>query len=305
MNKNEYKQVMSGVRPSQEFVEKIMDIPDGKKYNDKILIKRLTSAALAFVVLVTGSFCLSGILNNGNKETPIKVLAAYGNEFFSVESGTKQTLMKGIYIAPIDDEEKIEEERAKAQNDYEEIVSEVESFSDEEHASWQGVGRYDLYNQNTDKITAVMFTSGAGYFVANKENYDNVKSFTVENISEYGILQFEYNKTYDLILSQTEDEVDPDNTYSLFRNHKFTITGDELRESQKEFNGNYGYTVLWDVSPYFEKVAGENGGFDISSIKDEIVFTFEYEDGTMESASVDITFDSYGHMQISKQCHFS
>lgn len=150
-----------------------------------------------------------------------------------------------------------------------------------------------------------MFTSGAGYFVANKENYDNVKSFTVENISEYGILQFEYNKTYDLILSQTEGEVDPDNPYSLFRNHKFTITGEELRESQKEFNGNYGYTVLWDVSPYFEKVAGENGGFDVSSIKDEIVFTFEYEDGTKESACVDITFDSYGHMQISKQWHFS
>ena len=105
MNRNEYKQAMSGVRPSKAFVEKIMDIPDGIKYNNKILIKRLVSATLALVILLTGSFCLSGILNNGNKETPIKVLAAYGNEFFSVESGTKQTLMKGIYIAPIDDEE--------------------------------------------------------------------------------------------------------------------------------------------------------------------------------------------------------
>lgn len=299
MNRNEYRQAMSGVRPSQAVVEKIMDIPDEKKYNNKILIKRFVSATLALVVLVTGSFCLNGLLNNGNNETPIKVLAAYGNEFFNVESGTKQTLMKGIYIAPADDEEKIEEERAKAQKDYEDIVSEVESFGDGEHASWQGVGRYDLYNQNGDEITAVMFTSGAGYFVADKDNYDNVKSFTVENESEYGILQFEYNKTYDLILSQTEDEFDQDNPYAILRNHKFTITGEELRESQIETGGDYGYTVLWDVSPYFEKIAGENGGFDVSSIKDKITFTFEYEDGTMESASVDITFDSYGHMQIS------
>lgn len=299
MNRDDYKQAMSGVRPADETVDLIMDLTDEKKISGKFSFMRLASVALAVVVFVTGSLCINGILQKNSEETHLSVLAAYGNEFFSVESGTKQTILKGVYIAPADDKEKIEQQRAKAQQDYENIVAEVESLGDNELASWQGVGRYDVYNQNTNEITAVVFTSGAGYFVADKTNYDNVKSFTVENESPYGILQFEYDKTFDSLLNQKEEDVDPDNPYSVFRNNKFTLTGEELRHSQENCNDDYGYTVVWDVSPYFDKTVGENINFDVSSIKDKITFIFEYEDGSIEKASVDITFDSYGHMQIS------
>ena len=78
------------------------------------------------------------------------------------------------------------------------------------------------------------------------------------------------------------------------------ISGDDLRESQKNFNA-YGYQVNW-VSSYAISEAYDvnyTKGFTASKIKDKITFTFEYEDGTTESTSLNITFDDYGHMQVS------
>ena len=79
----------------------------------------------------------------------------------------------------------------------------------------------------------MLYTSSSGYFVVDKKDYKNVKSMTVENESTDGYLQLEWDGLDELLLSQAEEDVDPDNPYSLFINHKLTISGDDLRKSQK------------------------------------------------------------------------
>ncbi len=105
-------------------------------------------------------------------------------------------------------------------------------------------------------------------------------------------------KTTEMMLNRTEENTDADNPYSPFIDHKFTLTGDELRHSRQSIGGK-GYTVEWRSADEIFETVSDGSIADVTAITDKITFTFEYEDGTVESASVNISFDSYGHMQIS------
>lgn len=298
-NRKLYKDAMSGVHHSDKAVERIFEMTVDKKENKGLTFKRLASAALAFALLIGGGFGTNAIVQNSRANQPLGVMVAYADEFMKIESGTNQTVCKSLYFAPADDEEKCQEQKAKADKGYEENREFFEKLANNiESASLTGVGCYDLYN-GQGKVTSKLYTTGAGFFATNKTNYKNVKSFTVENESEDAFLQFEWSRTSDLIEAETEEPISTDSPYP-FINHKFTLTGDELRQSQEEYN-KYGYTcewVFWEecISDYNDKYAND---FDVTSIKDKITFTFEYNDGTTESASVNIGFDSNGHMVVS------
>lgn len=299
MNRKKYKKSMAGIRPSEYVVERITDIPceSKPKKSRSLIIKKAAAAVLSLALTVGAGFGIN-LIEDSNK--PLGIMVSYADEYMSVKSGTKQTICKGLYYAPADDAEKIKEQYEKAQKDYNDILNEVGELDDGESALWQGIGRYDIYDKSGNAV-AKLYTSGAGYFVADKESYKNVKSFTVENENENAYLDFEWKKTDEIaekILSVTEENADIDKPYSYFIGHRFTLTGDELRSSQKTFGGK-GYTVEWlSAAEVFESAANESIA-DVAAITDKIMFTFEYEDGTVESASVNISFDSYGHMQIS------
>ena len=145
-----------------------------------------------------------------------------------------------------------------------------------------------------------MYSTQSGFFVADVNDFTNVKSMTVENKSPDGFIQLEWSGLSDLLENQKEETVDEDNPYSLFLNHKLTLTGDQLRESQNSF-GKYAYEVIWVSAYEYFEAYGTNykKGYKASEIKDKITFTFEYEDGTKQSTSIDISFDDYGHMIVS------
>ncbi|MGN0458432.1 MAG: hypothetical protein ACI4IL_05640 [Eubacterium sp.] len=299
-NKENVKNTFSNIRPSDECSERIFAMTiDNKKANKGLTFKRLVSAALAFALLIGGGFGTNAIVQNNKANQPLGVMVAYADEFMKIESGTKQSVCKSLYFAPADDEEKCREQRAKADKDYEENREVFEKLAkNNDSASLTGVGCYDLYD-GKGIVTSKLYTTGAGFFATNKTNYENVKSFTVENESEDAFLQFEWSGTLDLIEAQTEETVDKNSPYPFIK-HKFTLTGDELRQSQEEFN-KYGYTCEWVfmeecISDYNDKYSKD---FDVTSIKDKITFTLEYNDGTTESASVNIGFDSNGHMVVS------
>lgn len=299
-NKEIYKNAMSGVRHSDDTIERIFDMTvDKKKPNSKQLFKRIASATLALALLV-GGFGANVIVQNSKANQPLGVMVAYADEFLRIKSGTKQTVCKSLYFAPADDEEKCREQRANADTDYEENREVFDKLGKiNETASMHGVGVFDIADKNGN-TTTMLYTTGAGFFVVNRTDYKNVKLFTVENESEDGYLQFEWSGTKDLLEAITEENVNEENPYECFINHKFTLTGEQLIESQKNYN-EYGYSCEWIATPeVFERYDGKYGkNFDASSIKDIITFTFEYNDGTTESVSVNISFDDYGHMQLS------
>lgn len=301
MNNNKIKGTFSNLSPSDECIESIFDMTiENKKSKGFDGYKRFVSAVMAFVIVVSGSgFGIKAIKQNDKPNNSMGIMVAYADEFAMVKSGTKQTIYNGLYFADADDEKECKKQYEKAQKDYNAILNEAEKLDEYEPKQFCGIGQYEIYDENY-KLQAMLYTSSSGYFVVDKTNYENVKSMTVENISDDGYLKLEWDGLGELLLNQTEEDVDPDNPYSLFINHKLTISGDDLRESQKNFN-NYGYQVNWVSAYQFFEAYGTNytKGFTSSKIKDKIIFTFEYEDGTTESTSLNISFDKYGHMQVS------
>lgn len=295
---------MSGVHHSDEAVERIFDMTIDKKARKSFSFKRLASVALAFALLVVGGgFGTSAIVQNYQDKQPLGVMVASADDFIKIEGSAKQSVFKSLYFAPADNEELCKKQYAKAQADYNKNREAFDKIANkmEVSASLSGVGSFDIVDKQGN-TTGKLYTTGAGYFVASKKNYKNLKSFTVENESEYGFLQFEWSGTSDLMEAVNEDNVNEDNPYECFINHKFTLTGDELRHSQKNFDlGGYGYMCEWRFAPeIFEKYDSKfANGIDATSIKDRITFTFEYENGTVQTASINISFDSNGHMIVS------
>ena len=300
MNKNydNYKNTYSAFRPSDEAIERAMNMTNEKQnFNYKIPYKRLAAAVFALLLFIGGGF---GINHFTNKSDGLTVLVAYAEDGeIKVGSASSQKIVKGLYFAPADDEKACEKQHQKAIKDYngykidfEELDSEIGPYM------FTGVGTYDICDEN-GKVIAMLYTSTAGNIVASKTDYTNVKSFTVENESEYALLQFEYAGLSDILENQTENDVDEEIPYAEFINHKFTLTGDELRKSQEEW-GHYGYFLEWRSIPevYYYPVNNISADFKASDIKDKITFTFIYNDGSVETASVNITFDDYGHMHL-------
>ena len=300
MNKNieNYKNTYSALRPSDEAIERAINMTSEKqKINFKLTYKRLAAAALAIVLFIGGGF---GINHFTKKSDGLTVLVAYAEDGrIKVGSASSQKIVKGLYFAPADDEKACEKQHQKAIKDYNGYKIDFEELdSDIGPYMYTGVGTYDICDEN-GKVIAMLYTSTAGNIVASKTDYSNVKSFTVENESEYALLQFEYSGLSDILENQTEDDIDEEIPYAGFINHKFTLTGDELRKSQEEF-GDYGYFLEWRsiAEVYYYSANNISVDFKSSDIKDKITFTFVNNDGSVETASVNITFDNYGHMHL-------
>lgn len=299
MNKNEYKNAMSGVRPSEDVVERIMDMTESKNKNKGRLFKQLAATSLALAVLVGGGFGVNSMIKK--EDESLSVIVAFADEAISIKSATKQHLCYSLYIAPADDKEKNEKYLAKAQAEYDRIKKEGMTLGEQgEFAAWRGVGNFDVSDPVTGDTVAKIYTADGGLFATNKKDYDNVKSFTVENESKYGIIQFETKISSEISEKIVNEEyhLNENDPYDFFRGHKFTLTGDELRHSQKNYNGDYGYDLSWDFSDELYNAVLENPDFDVTEIKDKITFIYQYDDGTIERASVNISFDNDGHMVL-------
>lgn len=300
-NRKLYKDAMSGVHHSDKAVERIFEMTVDKKANKGLTFKRFASAALAFALLIGGGFGTNAIVQNNKKaEQPFGIMIAYADDqLIKVGSSSKKyDLVKGLYFAPADNEKMCEKQHKKAQEDYDNYHLTIEEWENvNETYTTNGIGDYDIYDDNGNVVTK-LYTSSAGIIVANVTDYSNVKSFTVENESKDGILQFEYNKSQDLYENQKPEDIDDKNPYAIFINNKFTLTGDELRESQKEW-GHFGYSLEWRLVGEVYDWYRCDKDIKAKDIKDKITFTFEYNDGTTESASVNIGFNSNGHMVVS------
>lgn len=319
MNKNSenYKSTYSQLRPSAEAVERAMDITNEKKRSFKPIFKRLAAAALAFAVLIGGGFGINYSLQKDDSSGELGVLVAYAatGEYLNVGSANKQDLFYALYVAPIDDEEALKSIRERYNSDYAKVTELAKKVSGEGYSASIGSGN-DYCSNDAWETTAQVYKLEASDFALSLDDYSNVKTFKVENSSEYGILIFDYDFWGQLGYTDTLPTDIDDELLDRLNNsspesligHKFEISGDVLRRSQdsKFYSGgtkhevNKGYFLNWRPSDELKRAIGNDPSFDLSQIKDTITFTVEFNDGSVKTASLDLYFDSDGYMHFGK-----
>lgn len=310
-NRDLYKAAMSGVRHSDDAVERIFDMTvDKKKNNHGLLLKRLASAALVLAILIGGGFGVNSAVKKNNSND-FSVLVAYAStgEYYKIGSQSRQDLFYSLYVIPENDKEKAKEVRKKYYEDYNKIRDQAEKLGQEGYGTSVGGGSAFCYDKDNNE-TAMLRGVAGGNIALDLQDYTDVKTFQVENKSEYGYIDFEYLAQYEKLFEMSKHEnkdLTDEETRNLYGiGHKFKLTGDELRRSQEAnlYAGgykepfNFGYSLNWYPSDELARAVGDNLNFDLSQIKDTITFTVEFNDGTVRSASLNLYFDSDGYMHF-------
>lgn len=308
-NKELYKNAMSGVRHSDDAIERIFDMTVDKKKTNGLLLKRLACATLAFAVLIGSGFGINNAIHNSNSNE-FDVLVAYAatGEFCNAGAQSRQNLLYALYVTPEKDKEKAKEAESNYQKDYNDNKEQIEKLGQDGY--WSSLGGSNLPCFDKDnKQTASLRTIEGGILALGLDDYTDVKFFQVENTSEYGYIRFEHLAQYENLLAISEKEnalTDKEARAFYGIGHKFKITGDELRRSQQAdlYSGgikeplNIGYSLNWYPSDELCSAIGDNTDFDLTQIQDTITFTVEFNDSTVKTASINLYFDSDGYMHI-------
>ena len=308
-NRERYKNAMSGVHHSNDAIERIFDMTVDKKLSSKNTFKRLASATLALAILVGSGFGVNQIVNDRIKQddnkpsvvqsesNPLKVMVAYAGELetpkeFEMKAGSenKQQLFYSLHFADINDEKALAELEEIFEKDKSILSSSAQALTDEGYSTTitTSSGAFDDANE---KVTVKYHAVTGGGIALSLDDYTDVKSFSIKNESKYG----------QLYLSCM---IDGETKYNFGNN--LSISGDDLRNSQdsKIFESgsihkvNKGYELHWDYTQELCDEIGNNPDFDLTQIKDTITFTVEFNDGTTQSASLNLYFDSDGYMHF-------
>lgn len=328
MNNNDnYKKTFSNITPSEKSIERVMDITKEKEKRFNISVKKVLAVAMAFAVVITGGFGINYAVDSKKNDFSVMVVYAYDNKSLLFGSKNKQELFYGIYTAPLDDEDACDQVRNRWQNDKSKLLNWIDNERDDGESASISSGSNSCYSTKLDKDTAVFYTLNAGLIELSLEDYTQVKTFKIENESQYGYLELdycteeEYKEYFDTEADvNASDGYSEDSKYSenyeitqedIMKDfgwaHEFELTGDELRFSQNsgfyskgrgKYEENKGYFLNWTPSFELKTAIGNNPNFDLSQIKDTITFTVEFNDGTVKTASLDLYFDSDGYMHF-------
>lgn len=306
-NKEIYKNAMSGVRHSDDTIERIFDMTVDKKSKKGLTLKKIASVALAFAILVGSGVGINQIVNNKEPVTnttvaqsninPLSVMVAYAGNYKSVsdikaESMNEQNLFYSIHYADVTDEKAITNAEKLYESDRTNLKKYMDDLSNQGHSSVIQSSKSSI-NSTIGEATVKVFVLSGGIIALNTDDYSNVKNMTITNTGKYGELYFNY---------VTKKEKDGAQQIGK----KISISGKELRESQasKSFECgtsptvNKGYELFWNITDEVYKAIGNDIKFDLSQIKDTITFTVEYNDGTIQAANLNLYFDSDGYMHF-------
>lgn len=328
MNKNNqnYRETFSAFEPSEKAVEKVFEITtDKRKFSKKIMFRRAAAVMLAFVLVIGGGF---GINSAVSKRTAVSdklgVMVAMAGEKELLEAGkaTEQDVFYGIYVADLNDEQAMRNAAARWQSDrtkQEQLGQEMEKrFGRKPITRSYSSSSGACFSKKLQKETAAFYTMSAGSFLLNLFDYSDVKEITIENTSRYAtITAYYWDNNYNLSEMDMDiyHEVYGEDSVGYFTSRDYTfgetrdkivLTKDTLLagiEKEGELltaDGPVkpGYSFEWNPSEYLKNCIGDNINFDLSQIKDKIIFTVNYDDGTSEQASVSLAFDSDGYMHI-------
>ena len=304
-NKEKFKGTFSNLSPSDECMEKIFDMTSSNKYSKNQIFRRIVSATLALAVLVGGGYGATQFFNDNDKETkivsnvsqnsnPLSVMVAYAGEEYKSLSELKagnmyeQGLFYSIHFADINDTKALENAEKLYSSDKANLEKELDALSEQGYSGVIQAGRSVINSVKGEATVRVNILQG-GAIALNIDDYSVVKKVTIKNESDYGELYFNY-----VTKSQKYGKQIIGNNIS--------VSGKELEISQAikafEYPMNKGYELFWGVTDNLYKSIGNDLNFDLTQIKDTITFTVEFNDGEIQTARLNLYFDSDGYMHI-------
>lgn len=316
MNKNSesYKNTYSQLRPSAEAVERVMDMTSEKKIRFKPMVKRLAAAVIALAILIGGGLGINLSPKEKEYADELNVLIAYAksNDYYEVDNDIGFDMLVALYVVPENDEEKAKEVMTRWNSDYDEYNEKIREAGYASYKSTKGIGCDNILGQGI----ATLYLIHEGSFALDLDDYSDVKSLKVENMSKYGELYFDsdflgrigYTDTFPSSIQEFAERWE-NNFQIINRSREIEISGDALRRSQEshfyekgndEHSVNKGYRLQWWPSEELGKAIGNNLNFDLSKVKDTIRFTVEFNDGSVKTGSIDLYFDSDGYMHFGK-----
>lgn len=307
-NKENVKNTFSNIRPSDEFSERIFAMTiDNKKANKGLTFKRLASVTLALAIIVGSGVGINRFVNSKEPVTgttivqsntnPLSVMVVYAGEYKPVSEITagsmnEQQIFYSIHYADITDKKASAQAESLYKSEKADLKKDMEALSGKGHSATLHSGVSTVDSQKGEATVRVYRLSG-GVMALDTDDYSNVKKMTIENTSKYGELYFNYvtNKK-----SNGTQQI----------GNKISVSGEELRESQasKAFECgtsptvNKGYELFWNISDEVYQAIGKEPNFDLSQIRDTITFTVEFNDGTIQTANLNLYFDSDGYMHF-------
>lgn len=308
-NKEKFKGTFSNLSPSDECMEKIFDMTSSNKYSKNQIFRRIVSATLALAVLVGGGYGATQFFNDNDKQTkivsnvsqnsnPLSVMVAYAGEEYKSLSELKagnmyeQGLFYSIHFADINDTKALENAEKLYSSDKAKLEKELDALSEQGYSGVIQAGRSFINSVKGEATVRVNILMGSA-IALNIDDYSVVKKVTIKNESDYGELYFNY---------ATKSQK---NRKEIIGNN-ISVSGKELEISQasKVFECgtknpiNKGYRLFWGVTDNLYKSIGQNLNFDLTQIKDTITFTVEFNDGEIQTARLNLYFDSDGYMHI-------
>ena len=307
-NKEKFKGTFSNLSPSDECMEKICNMTSSNKYFKNQIFRRIVSATLALAVLVGGGYGATQFFNDDDKQTkivsnvyqssnPLSVMVAYAGEYKSLSelkagNMNEQGLFYSIHFADINDTKALENAEKLYSSDKAKLEKELDALSEQGYSGVIQAGR-SFINSVKGEATVRLNILMGGAIALNIDDYSVVKKVTIKNESDYGELYFNY---------ATKSQK---NRKEIIGNN-ISVSGKELEISQasKVFECgtknpiNKGYRLFWGVTDNLYKSIGQNLNFDLTQIKDTITFTVEFNDGEIQTARLNLYFDSDGYMHI-------
>lgn len=318
-DKERYKQAFSQYNPSDQSVEKIFEMTvDGKKSAKNPWLRRVCACVMAFAIIIGGGFGINFAVNKPDNDFGVIVAYASG-ETFKIGSQNEQNLFYGIYVMPEDNPELKSQVYNRWNEDVNKVMSECENLGSSGYTASFGKGTTGNENVQINHIEG-------GNIALSLDDYSDVKTFKVENSSEYGILSFDYlmnpeerekidNLIADINHAENEDALSAlgitqeDINLAMGLGKEFVVSGEQLQRSKNcgfyeggtKHTVNYGYSLEWDMSSELIERIKTDPYFDLSQITDTITFTVEFNDGAVKTASIDLYFDSDGYMHFADE----
>lgn len=306
-NKKLYKEAMSGVRHSDKAIERIFEMTIDKKASKGLSLKGLASLTLALAVIIGGGFGINRLADSNepvadtsvvqSNKNPLCVMVAYAGEYKSVSEITagsmnEQQIFYSIHYADITDKKASAKAESLYKSEKARLEKDMEALSDNGHSAVLHSGVSTVDSQKGEPTVRVYVLSG-GVIALDTDDYSNVKNMTIKNTSKYGELYFNYvtNKK-----SNGTQQV----------GNKISVSGEELRESQASKGYecgtsptvNKGYELFWGITDEVYQAIGKEPKFDLSQIRDTVTFTVEFNDGYVQTASLNLYFDCDGYMHF-------
>lgn len=322
MNRKEFKQAMSGVQPSKRTIDRLIDMPNkDEQKNKRIKLAPAFALVACFAIVLTGIFGGNAILARINPAIDYSVQAENLTESVGNSQAVSKIAPGFVMVAYANDDKKNVEivediDKLDVSTNYlcKIEVTDIRSMSEKEiekifsdksplyAGEMNGEKIYYQCLYSTERLENTLI--GQAYcgffdFDLDKDTVQDVKEIRVSNKNtDYGIMEIRAEDCiFDDDLVMIENRNDYVNDMFLKSNSQ-SLDGDRYRKCMRlneEYGGKY-FGIIWKMNNSLFDTIDENPDFDLSTIKDTIIFEVEFNDGSISKSIIDVAFDNDGKM---------